>query len=60
MVKEFEPMLEKVLFNELLMASIEVKIPTKAIKPKAIIRAVKKVRSLLLFTDCMATFTFSK
>jgi len=59
MVKELEPMLEKVLFNELLIASIEVKIPTKAIIPMAIINAVKTVRSLLSLIEPKATLILS-
>jgi hypothetical protein len=59
MVKELEPMLEKVLFNELLMASIEVKIPTKAIIPMDIISAVITALVLLAPMEVKAIFIFS-
>jgi len=59
-VKELAPMLEKVLFKEPSIASIEVRIPTKAVIPMAMMIAVKNVRSLLPFTDCKATLTFSE
>jgi hypothetical protein len=60
MVKELAPMLENVLFKDPSIASIEVSIPTSAVKPIAMMIAVKNVRSLLAFTDCMATLTFSE
>jgi hypothetical protein len=60
MVKELAPILENVLFNDPSIASIEVKIPTNAVIPIAIMIAVKNVRSLLPFTDCIATLTFSE
>jgi hypothetical protein len=43
MVNELEPILEKLLVNEFLIASIDVKVPTKAIIPIAMIKAVKVV-----------------
>jgi hypothetical protein len=60
MVNELAPMLENVLFKDPSIASIDVKIPTNAVMPIAMIIAVKNVRSLLPFTDCKATLTFSE
>jgi hypothetical protein len=60
MVKELAPILEKVLFSEPSIASIDVKIPTSAVSPIAMIMAVKNVLSLLPLTDCIATLTFSE
>ena len=52
-------MLEKLLLMDPFNASIEVKIPTKAIIPKAIIRIVKTVLSIWPRIAEMATRIFS-
>ena len=59
MLKEFAPMLEKASVILLLIASIVVKMPTKADSPIAIINAVSIVRRRLLLIDCNASLTFS-
>lgn len=46
MVKELEPMLEKLLLMDPFSASIEVKMPTNAIIPNAMMRIVKTVLSI--------------
>src|SRR5690606_20579710 len=60
MVKELAPMEENESVNEFLIASIDVRIPTNAVIPMAIISAVRNVRSLLLLIDCNESFTFSR
>src|SRR5690606_41370281 len=59
MLNELEPMAENESVREFLMASIEVRIPTKAVMPIAMISAVRNVRSLLLLIDCSDSLTFS-
>jgi len=58
-VKEFEPMLEKLSLMDPFRASIDVRIPTNAIIPKAIIRMVNTVRSICPRTADRAILIFS-
>jgi len=51
MVKELEPILEKLLFMEAFNASMEVNIPTSAMIPNAMIRMVRTVRSFWIMLD---------
>src|SRR5690606_10772626 len=60
MLKELDPMAENESVRELFIASIDVRIPTSAVMPMAMINAVKKVRNLLLLIDCSDSFTFSR
>jgi hypothetical protein len=60
MVKELEPMLEKLLLMDPFKASMDVKIPTRAMIPKAMIRMVRTVRSICPRMADKAIFTFSR
>jgi hypothetical protein len=60
MVKEAAPSLRKLSLTEPPMASIEVRIPTNAVIPTAIIRMVNTDLNLFVFTECKATFKFSR
>jgi hypothetical protein len=59
MVNVFAPILVKLLVMELLMPSIEVRIPTSAVMPMAMISIVRMARSHWLRIESKATFTFS-
>ena len=59
MVNEFDPMLEKLLLIEALIASMDVRIPTSAIIPKAIISTVRMVLKAWLLIACKEIFIFS-
>lgn len=60
MVKVFAPMLLKLLFSDDFMTSIDVKIPTKAAIPNAIIKMVKIALSSCPLIEDKATRIFSR
>jgi hypothetical protein len=60
MVKVFAPIMLKDSVRLFLMESMAVRIPTRAIIPKAMMKIVRIVLSKLVRMDFRAIFTFSK
>jgi hypothetical protein len=60
MVKELDPILEKLLLMDPFKASIEVRMPTNAMIPKAMMRIVRTVLSIWLRMAVRAILTFSR
>jgi len=58
-LKEFDPILLKLLFKEYKIVSIAVKIPTRAVIPTIIIKMVSKDLNKLDFIELSAIFIFS-
>jgi hypothetical protein len=59
MVKVLDPIIEKFCVRKYLMESVAVRIPTRAMIPKAIIRMVRIVRNRWLLIESSETLTFS-
>jgi hypothetical protein len=59
MVNEDAPRLLKLSFTEPPIASMAVRMPTRAVIPTAIINMVSTDLNLFVFTEVMATFKFS-